>query len=345
MNPLPALIEDETTLNEVMTRPGDSIIEFIRGLSSPLVILGAGGKMGPTLAVLARRAADAAGVPLDIVAVSRFSDLPMRDWLKANRIKTLSLDLLEPKSYSRLPDSKNVIYMVGLKFGTSQNPGNTWIMNTLVPAYTAERYAGSRIAALSTGNVYPLVPVESGGALESTPMDPVGEYGNACMARERIFEYYSIKQSTPIALLRLNYAIDLRYGVLADIGQRVRAGQPIDLTTGYLNCIWQGDANDLVIRSLPLSGVPAKPLNLTYPQVFSIRDVALQMGVLLGKEPVFTGGESTTAFLSNPRLLCSELGDPPTQIETMLRWIAHWTQINGRLLNKPTHFDVRDGKY
>jgi hypothetical protein len=217
---LPEIIDDEASLNEVMTRPSPALVEWVHHISDPLVILGSGGKMGPTLASMARRAADEAGYPLRVQAVSRYSDPQVRDWLEAQGVQTIPFDLLERDRYGELPDTENVIYMVGLKFGTSQNPGNTWIMNTLVPAYVSERYSGARIAALSTGNVYPLVPVKSGGSLESEPMDPVGEYGNACMARERIFDYYSQKNGTPLVLIRLNYAVDLRYGVLVDIAQQ-----------------------------------------------------------------------------------------------------------------------------
>ena len=341
----PTMIQDEDGLNEIMTRPGASLVECMRGLPSPLVILGAGGKMGPTLTVLAKKAALAAGNPLDIIAVSRYSDLGARQWLENNGVKTLSLDLLEPDAYSLLPDAQNVIYLVGLKFGTTQNPVNTWVMNTLVPAYAAERYCSARIVALSTGNVYPLMPVTSAGSRESDPLEPIGAYGNACMARERIFEYFSLRNTTHIALLRLNYAVDLRYGVLVDIAQKVQTGQPVDVTTGYLNCIWQGDANDMIIRSLALTASPAKALNLTYPQVFSIRELAKQMGALLGKTPVITGQERENAFLSNPAQICDLLGPPPTPISTVMRWTAYWVRNGGRLLNNPTHFEVRDGKY
>ncbi len=341
----PEFIEDEDTLTETLTRPSAPLIEYLKDLPSPLVILGAGGKMGPTLAVLARHAAQAAGIPLEIIAVSRYRDQQARQWLEKNGIKTLSLDLLDSEAYSQLPDAENVIYLVGLKFGTSQNPINTWVMNTLVPAYTAQRYHSARIVALSTGNVYPLVPVTSSGSVEEDPMEPIGEYGNACMARERVFEYFSIRQGTRLVLIRLNYALDLRYGVLVDIAQKIHFGEAVNVTTGSLNCIWQGDANDMIIRSLAYAASPPKVLNLTYPRVFSIRELTLQLSDLLGKEAIITGKEVDSAFLSNPAEICRLLGDPPTPIPTVLRWTAHWVQNGGRLLNKPTHFEVRDGKY
>lgn len=343
--PLPAYIDDEETLDEVMTRPSPALLDWVENISSPLLILGAGGKMGPSLAVLAQRAAQESGHDLRVLAVSRFSDASVQGWLEEWGIETISFDLLNHRAYGSLPEAQDVIYMVGLKFGTAHNPAMTWVMNTLVPAYVAERYAQSRIVALSTGNVYPLVPVTSRGSKESDAMDPVGEYGNACMARERLFHHYSEQNNTPMALIRLNYAVDLRYGVLVDIAQKVSAEEPIDVTNGYLNCIWQGDANDMIIRSLDLVEAPARPLNLTYPQVFSVRSLAREVGALMEKEPVLVGEEADSAYLSNAELICERLGIPWTPIPTVLRWTARWIENDGRLLNKPTHFEVRDGKY
>jgi dTDP-4-dehydrorhamnose reductase len=343
--PLPETIDDEATLNEVMTRPSPALLDWVENISNPLLILGAGGKMGPSLAVLAKRAAQESGVPLRVLAVSRYSDANVPRWLEEEGVETISFNLLNHKDYDSLPDAQDVIYMVGLKFGTAQNPAMTWVMNTLIPSYVSERYAQSRIVALSTGNVYPLVPVASRGSRESDPMDPVGEYGNACMARERLFDYYSQQNNTRMALIRLNYAVDLRYGVLVDIAQKVYAGEPIDVTNGHLNCIWQGDANDMIIRSLALVGAPARPLNLTYPQVFSVRSWAREIGALMDKQPVLIGEEANSAYLNNPEFICERLGIPLTPISTVLRWTARWIENNGRLLNKPTHFEVRDGKY
>lgn len=339
------LIQTEEELDDVLTKPGPALIEFIRNVTSPLIVLGAGGKMGPTLCVLARRAADAARHRLDIVAVSRFSDERARAWLEQRGIITQSVDLLEPSAMQKLPDTTNVVYLVGLKFGTTENPSLTWAANTLAPTHTAERYASARIVALSTGNVYPLVPVASGGATEKHPLTPLGEYANAAVARERIFEYYSHKNGTPMALMRLNYAVELRYGVLVDIARRVWTGEPIDLSNGFFNCIWQGDANQMVLRSLALARSPALAWNLTSPEVLRVRDVAKRFGELLGKEPQFVGKETDTALLGNSAKLCAELGRPATPLETVMRWTAHWVKQGGRYLNKPTHFEVRDGAY
>lgn len=342
---LPAVINSEPALDDLLSEPSAAVIDFIRSVHSPLVILGAGGKMGPTLAVLARRAAEVARHPLDVIAVSRFSDAAARRWLEDRSVRTLSLDLLEPSSYAQLPDSGNVISLVGLKFGTSINPAATWAVNTLVSAQIAERYAQARIVALSTGNVYPLVPVSRGGSVETDPLTPLGEYANAAVARERIYEFVTAKNDTPLALIRLNYAVELRYGVLVDIARKVFVGTPVDVTMGHLNCIWQGDANAMILRALGLAETPAIALNLTGAQVLSVRQLALGFGMLLRRTVTIIGKESETALLSNAGQACARLGSPPTAVDTVMKWIAHWLTIGGRLLGKPTHFEERAGRY
>lgn len=339
------MICSETELDECLTRPRPQLVRFIRQVSSPLILLGAGGKMGPTLAVLAQRAAERAHHKLEVIAVSRFSETSSRKWLEERGVRTISVDLLQPKAYRRLPDAQNLIYLVGLKFGTAQNPCLTWAVNTLVPAYVMERYAGARVAALSTGNVYPMVSTRGRGARETDPLTPVGEYPNAAVARERVFEYFSRRDGSSVALLRLNYAIDLRYGVLADIAGRIIRGEPIDLATGYFNCIWQGDANERILRSLALARSPAEPWNLTGAAACSVRTVATRLGELLDAKPKFHGRESESALLSDTSKLDGVLGAPPTTLQTMLGWTADWFRGGGRLLNKPTHFEVRDGRY
>lgn len=342
---LPSRIESEEQLDDLLTRPGSKLVEFVKTVSSPLLILGAGGKMGPTLAVLARRAADAAGHPLEVIAVSRYSDKAARQWLEACGVKTLSHDLLDEATVARLPEAEHVIYLVGLKFGTAQNPSATWAMNTIVPARIAERYRSSRIAALSTGNVYPMSEVSRGGALETASLTPLGEYANAAVGRERIFEFYAQKNSTRLALLRLFYAVDLRYGVLVDIALMVHQGQPIPLANGHFNCIWQGDANEMAIRSLALASLPPAAYNLTSAEALSARKVATQLGELMGKPAQFSGAESETALLGNTTKLRAQLGDPATPLDAMICWTADWVKRGGRSLGKPTHFDVRDGRY
>ena len=300
--------------------------------------------MGPTLAVLVRRAAEAAGHPLEVIAVSRFSNKNARQWLEQRGVGTIEADLLDREAVQKLPDSTNVIYLVGLKFGTAQNPSLTWAVNTLAPANVAERYASARIVALSTGNVYPLVPVTSRGAVETDPLTPLGEYANAAVARERIFEYFSRRDGTEIALIRLNYAVELRYGVLVDVARKVCAGEPVDVATGWFNWVWQGDANEMIIHALQLTASPATAWNLTGP-IVRVRDVAEEFARLFGKPAIFRGMETETALLSDASRICAQLGSPPTPLETVIRWIAHWVKSGGASLNKPTHFEVRDGKF
>src|SRR5882672_5605448 len=249
-------IETEESLDDLLTRPRAELVQFIKTVRTPLVILGAGGKMGPTLAVLARRAAEQAGHKIDIIAVSRFKDPGARRWLKNHAVTALACDLLDRREVSRLPASGNVLYLVGLKFGTAQKPAQTWATNAVVPALVSEHYSAARIVAVSTGNVYPPSAVASGGSVESDPLTPLGEYANAAVARERIFEFFSQRNGTRVALLRLFYATELRYGVLRDIADKIWAGEPVSLANGWSNCIWQNDANEVVIRALSLAGSP-----------------------------------------------------------------------------------------
>jgi nucleoside-diphosphate-sugar epimerase len=282
---------------------------------------------------------------LEIIAVSRFSDPRLRAWLEERGVHTLACDLLDRSSVEKLPESENIIYLVGLKFGTAENPSATWAINAIVPSLVAERYPSSRLVALSTGNVYPLDEVSQGGSLESAPLTPIGEYPNAAVARERIFEFYSHKQGSRIALLRLFYAVELRYGVLVDIARKVHSAEPIELANGFFNCIWQGDANELILKALALADSPPTVWNLCRREVFSVRNVARRLGELLGRKPQFSGGEASAALLGNAERLCARLGQPAVTLETMLRWISAWVQQGGRTLGKPTHFEVRDGKY
>jgi len=343
--PLPERLETEAELDELLTRPRPVLVGFVRTLSSPLVVLGAGGKMGPTLAVLARRAAEAARHPLEVVAVSRFGDGKARAWLEERGVQTRSCDLLDREQVSRLPESENVVYLVGLKFGTSEDPASTWAVNTLVPALVVERYGQARIAALSTGNVYPLSSIAGGGARESHPLTPLGEYSNAAVARERIFEFASRRKGARLALLRLFYACELRYGVLLDLARKVHRGESVDLANGRFNCIWQGDANEMALRALALASSPPSSWNLCRPEVHSVRDVAVALGRLLHCEPHFLGVEAETALIGDASRIRDALGTPAVELETMLRWVAHWVSIGGRELGKPTHFEVRDGRY
>jgi nucleoside-diphosphate-sugar epimerase len=253
--------------------------------------------------------------------------------------------LYDAAAVQKLPAAEHVIFLVGQKFGTTQSPAGTWAANTIVPARVAEYYSQARIVALSTGNVYPLSPVARGGSLESDPLTPLGEYANATVGRERIFEFYSQRNGTCIVLLRLFYAVELRYGVLRDLAEKIRTGQTLDLANGHFNCIWQGDANAMVIRSLALTSSPPTAYNLTSAEVFSVRHVATQLGEHLGRPAKFFGTESESALIGNTTKLRAQLGDPPMPLETMIRWTADWVKRGGRSLGKPTHFEVRDGRY
>ncbi|HUH12680.1 MAG TPA: NAD(P)-dependent oxidoreductase [Longimicrobiales bacterium] len=341
---LPDIITSEHVLDDVMTRPSPELVAFARTLAGPLLVLGAGGKMGPSLAARAKRAATEAGVELEVVAVSRFGDDAARAWLEARGVRTVARNLLTD-GLDDLPDASRIVYLVGQKFGTTSAPARTWALNALVPERVCARWPAARFAALSTGNVYPLMPVARGGSVEDDPLTPLGEYANACVARERIFEDASARRGTRVVLLRLNYALDLRYGVLVDLARRILAGEPIDLTTGHVNLIWQGDANDAAIRALDLATAPPRALNLTGREVLSVRELAQRLGSWLEEEPRFTGAEADSALLSDPARAYALLGAPPTPLEAVLRWTAAWVRAGGRTLGKPTRFEVRDGRF
>jgi len=345
MTSLPELVRTEQELDEVLTDPTPALVSFVRTLVGPLVVLGAGGKMGPSLCVRARQAARAGDSDLQVIAISRFSDKQRRSWLEERGVQTRSYDLLDRTAVARLPDAENVVYLVGLKFGTQQNPARTWAVNTLIPAYVAERYSHARIVVLSTGNVYPLVPVESGGSRESDVLAPLGEYAHAAVARERIFEFFAQQHGTRMCLVRLNYALDLRYGVLVDIAERVWHDRAVDVTMGYVNCIWQGDANDVVLRALEQADCPPVPLNVTGTERLSVRSLAALLGTEMGREVTYSGTEAPEALLSDTTRMQGTLGAPGTPIERIVRWTAAWIRQGGTTFGRPTHFEVSDGRY
>jgi nucleoside-diphosphate-sugar epimerase len=345
-NPFPKIIHDQSELENILTTPRLELVDAISSLPSPLLVLGAGGKMGPSLAVLARKAAVMAGrSDLEIIAVSRYTNLAMRDWLESQGVLTIAADLMNPASLPELPDAENIIYMVGVKFGTHDKPALTWAMNTLVAANICRRYPHARISALSSANVYPLSPVALGGAVEGDPLNPIGEYANSVVCRERIFEYFSEHNGTKIVQLRLSYALDLRYGVVVDIAKRVFSGQPVDVTNGYFNAIWQGDANELILRSLPLATSPVYPLNLSCQPPFSVREIAQRFGELMNTPVIITGKEADDALIINTSRLYEQFGTPSTPIEPILHWVSNWITSDQPVLNKPTHFQVRNGQY
>ena len=314
-------------------------------LDGDLIILGAGGKMGPSLARLARRAVDKAGASKRIIAVARFTNERLAGELEAEGIETITADLLEPGSLARLPDVPNVVFMAARKFGTSGAEYLTWALNTYLPGLAAERYHESRIVTFSTGNVYALSPVNQGGATEETPIDPVGEYAQSALGRERMFEYASSRWHTPVAILRLNYAIDLRYGVLLDIALAVFERRPVDVRMGMVNVIWQGDANSAVLRSFAHCQSPPAVFNLTGPETLSVRYLAHEFGRRFGVDPVFAGEETATALLSNAAKAHRHLGYPRVTVGELIDWTAGWVEGGGSTLNKPTHFQVRDGRF
>lgn len=339
------MIANETELEDILSRPSEHDIAAMKLLGGDLLILGAGGKMGPTLALRAQRAAAQAKARMKVIAVARFSSARVRSQLDAAGIETISADLLEPGALDRLPDAPNVIFMAAMKFGTSGAAYMTWAMNTFLPGLVAHRYRDARIVAFSSGNVYPLVPVNSGGATESTLPEPVGEYAQSVLGRERMFEYGSYRFGTKVCLLRLNYATELRYGVLVDIGQKVLSGTPVDLAMGHANVIWQGDANSVCLRSFEYCSAPPFILNMTGPETLSVRWVAEEFGRKFGVEPLLRGKESSTALLNNAEVMVQRFGAPEVSVPEMIAWIAGWLRSGGSTHGKPTHFEQRDGRF
>lgn len=335
----------EAQLEDLLSAPTGADVESLRGLKGPLLILGAAGKMGPSLARRARRALDASGNKASVVAVSRFSQAGSRELFEQWGVETIACELLEEGALEKLPDAENVVYMAARKFGSTGNPGLTWAINTYLPGLVARRYRASRIAAFSSGNVYPLVDVESGGATEETAVGPVGEYAQSVLGRERMFEHASEEWGTRVALIRLNYAVELRYGVLVDIGRKVFNREPVDLAMGHVNVMWQGDANSVTLRSLAHASAPPFILNLTGVGTLKVRDIAAGYGRRFGVEPVLVGEERPTALLNNAAKCHSLFGAPEVGVEQMMDWIAQWLEDGGRSLNKPTHFEMREGKF
>lgn len=325
--------------------PSDQLAEDIGRLDGDILILGAGGKMGPALARLARQAILKAGVSKRVVAVSRFSEAGLRESLNSEGIETISADVLDEAQLAALPLCENVLYLAGTKFGTSGNESYTWAMNSYLPGRVAEKYRDSRIVAFSTGNVYPLTNVVLGGATEDLVPGPVGEYAQSCLGRERLFQHFSKQYGMPMVIYRLNYANDVTYGVLLEIAKSVREGRPVDLKMGNVNVVWQGYANEVAIRALHHCTAPPKVLNVTGPETLSVRWIAGEFGRLFGKEPVFINEEEPTALLSNASECMRLMGYPGVTVGEMMRLLAAWLEAGGRTINKETHFQERGGKY
>ncbi|WNI25896.1 NAD-dependent epimerase/dehydratase family protein [Streptomyces sp. ITFR-16] len=342
------MFTDEAALEERLATPSPALVADLGRIEGDLLVLGAGGKMGPSLCRLARRALDAAGrTDVTVHAVSRWSDKAAAGELEAAGIRTLSFDLMDPDAdLSALPDAGNIVFMVGAKFGSAGAPSHAWAVNAAMPDRVVRRWPAARIAAFSTGNVYPLVPVSSGGCTESDPVGPVGEYAMSCLGRERIFGHAALTRGTRVANVRLNYAVDLRYGVLADIAHRVRAGEPVDVTTGHANVVWQGYANEVALRALGhATGGEPFTLNLTGPETASVRRLAQWFGEEFGKEPVLAGTEAPTALLSDASRCHALFGYPDVALRTLVTWQADWLRRGLPLSGKPTKFQVRDGRF
>lgn len=342
---LPERIDTEAELEDILADPSDADIECVAALDADILVLGAGGKMGPSLARRIQRALRRAGSSRRVLAASRFSSAEVRAGLEADGIQTLACDLLDPAGIAALPRTPNVLFLAGRKFGTLDRTDLTWITNTVVPARVAEHYHDSRMVVFSTGNVYPLVPSEGPGSKEDDVPAPVGEYAQSCLGRERVVEFVAHEQGLRALIYRLNYAVDLRYGTLVDVARKVFEGEPIDLTMGFFNAIWQGDANSYALRSLELCASPPEVLNVTGPERISVREMAQWFGAEFGKTPAFTNREGAVALLSDSSKCRARLGEPDVPLQVLTQWVTHWIRRGGSLLNKPTHFEVTDGRF
>ena len=338
-------MKDINKLYESLLAPSEALVSDIAALKGDILILGVGGKMGPALARLAKHAVDRAGVKKRIIGASRFSEEGLQDELNSLGIETYQADLLQDDQLKTLPDTENVLYLAGTKFGTTGKEPFTWAMNSYLPGRVAQKYKNSRIVVFSTGNVYPLTPVLMGGADENLIPQPVGEYAQSCLGRERLFQYYSSIHNTPILIYRLNYANDVTYGVLLEIARSVKEKKPVDLSMGHVNVIWQGDANEIALRALHHCSVTSKIINVTGPEIIPVRWIAKEFGKLFGQSPEFLNQEQDTALLSNAAESFRLFGYPKVPLKKMMELIVEWINEGGRIINKPTHFQERTGQF
>jgi nucleoside-diphosphate-sugar epimerase len=338
-------MKDINKLYESLLVPSEALVSDIAALKGDILILGVGGKMGPALARLAKQAVDDAGVKKRIIGASRFSEAGLQDELNSLGIETYKADLLQDDQLNALPDVENVLYLAGTKFGTTGKESFTWAMNAYLPGRVAQKYKNSKIVVFSTGNVYPLTPVLMGGADESLAPQPVGEYAQSCLGRERLFQYYSSMHNTPILIYRLNYANDVTYGVLMEIARSVKEKKPVDLSMGHVNVIWQGDANEIALRAIHHCSVPSKILIVTGPEIIPVRWIAKEFGKLFGQSPEFVNQEQDTALLSNAAESFRLYGYPKVPLKKMMEVIVEWINEGGRVINKPTHFQERKGQF
>jgi nucleoside-diphosphate-sugar epimerase len=342
---LPAEVRDEAGLEDLLSDPSPADLDCVRRLEGDILIIGAAGKMGPSLARRVYRAAARTGSRNRVLAASRFSTPAVRKRLEADGIETVACDLLDPGRIAALPRAENVLFLAGRKFGTVGRTDVTWATNTIVPARVAEYFAESRMVVFSTGNVYPLVPAGGPASREDDPPAPVGEYAQSCLGRERVVEFVSRERHSRALIYRLNYAVDLRYGTLVDIARKVLSGEAIDLTMGFFNAIWQGDANSYALRSLELCASPPAILNVTGPERVSVRETAEWFGSTFGRPPRFVNTEGPVALLSDSSRCRARLGEPDVPLAVLRQWVAHWVRAGGSSLGKPTHFEVTDGRY
>jgi hypothetical protein len=342
---------EKTSASDLQSRyesyltPSDALVGDMANLSGDIILLGAGGKMGPALATIAKQAVDRAGVNKKIIAISRFREEGVQDQLNKKGISTINADLLNDAELQALPEAENVLYMAGMKFGTKDNASLTWAMNTYLPGRVAQKYRSSRIVVFSSGNIYPMAPVYHGGVTELQAPEPIGEYAQSVLGRERMFQYFASINNTPLLLYRLNFAVDVTYGVLVEVASSVMEQREIDLSMGHFNVIWQGDANEIALRSLHHCSVPAKLLNVTGPETISLRWCAEEFGRLMDKKPLFKNEEQPTSYLNNAAESFKLFGYPRTTLKQMMELLAEWMMSGGRKLNKPTHFQERKGKY
>ncbi|MFT5522274.1 MAG: nucleoside-diphosphate-sugar epimerase [Pirellulaceae bacterium] len=338
-------IRDVEQLEDMLSQPSAAALEALRNVSGDVLLLGAGGKMGTSLARMIVRGSEQVGVARRVLAVSRFGKSGLQDKFHQFGAETIAGDLLDEDFVNNLPDAENVIFMTGVKFGTSGDASLTWAMNTWVPTLVGQRFRNSRIVSFSTGNVYPFVPIESGGCKETDAPNPVGEYGMSALGRERMFQYFSQRHDIPTAIVRLNYSVEMRYGVLVDLCRQVLNNQTIDVSTGYANVIWQADANAMTIAAMQDTDVPPFIVNVTGPELVSIREASMLFGEILGKTPQIVGDESKTALLNNANQAIQRYGAPRYSVEQIIRWTADWVARGGETLDKPTQFQVRDGQF
>ena len=339
------MVWTEDLLNDLLTTPSEGLVADVKRIRGDIMILGAGGKMGYTLAVLAKRAVEAAGVSKRVIAVSRFSDAYAKDYLLKQGVEIISCDLFDKEALLALPDVENIIYMAGRKFGTDGEDWRTWGMNATLPAFVAERFKGASFVVFSSGNVYSMAKLNGAPSPEEERVVPMGEYPMSVLARERVFEHAANTYGTKVLIFRLSYAIDLRYGVMYDMARNILEGNPIRISTPAFNCIWQGSANEYAIRSLLLAESPARILNVSGPETLYVKRCAMLLGKYLGKEPSFIGEEKDDAYVLDTLTAHELFGYPKYPAATLLKWQAEWLLAGGRVLDKPTHFEERGGSY